>query len=176
MSATARNLVPKESDADSQADSLLARPLLRVRGNHAGFSVVELLIVLAIVGTLAGVGFVFGRQILQGQENRSAINTVQQSVWQGATAAASRGITAELFRNGRVLQVRNQATSAVIRSFELPPDVVFNLPDGASLVFTPPGKIDLGSMANLPSLTLQANGKTYSLQVSLIGEVKVELQ
>ncbi|MBW7929664.1 MAG: prepilin-type N-terminal cleavage/methylation domain-containing protein, partial [Fimbriimonadaceae bacterium] len=76
-----------------------------------GFSLSEILIVLAIVGTLAGVGFVFGRQILQGQQNRSAINTVQQSVWQGATAAASRGITAELFRNGRVLQVRNQATS-----------------------------------------------------------------
>lgn len=152
------------------------RPTRTGSTGAGGFSVVELLIAVAIIGVLAGVGFVSGRQILQGQQNRSAINTIQQSVWQGATAAASRGITAELFRNGRVLQVRNQATSAVIRSFELPPDVVFNLPDGASLVFTPPGKIDLGSMANLPSLTLQANGKTYSLQVSLIGEVKVELQ
>jgi len=150
----------------------------RVRGasSQAGFSLVELLIVIAIVGVLAGIGFVSGRSILQGRQNRAAINTIQQSVWQGATAAASRGLTAELYRNGRVIQVRNQATGAVIRSFELPADVAFSLPDGPTLVFTPPGKIDLSSLVNLPELTLEANGDQYTLQISLIGEVKVELQ
>lgn len=129
---------------------------------------------MAIMGTLAGVAFVSGRQILRGQQSRSAINTIQQSVWQGATAAASRGITAELFRAGNDIQVRNLATSAVIRRFELPADVTFNLPEGQSLIFTPPGKVDSDSLADLPDLTLEANGVNYTMKISLIGEVKME--
>lgn len=139
-----------------------------------GFTFLELLVVMAIIGVLAGLGFVSGRQILRGQQNRSAINTIQQAVWQGATAAASRGITAELYRDGRTLAIRDKADSRVIRDFELPADVQFSLPAGASLVFTPPGKVDLASLENLPALTLNTNGQAYTMKVSLIGEVKME--
>ncbi len=145
------------------------------RRSAAGFTLIELLIVMAILGAISGVAFVSGRQILRGQQEQAAINTVQQSIWQGATAAASRGIRAELFRNGTTIQVRNSADLSVIRAFDLPANVTFNLPEGVSLLFTPPGKIDIASLDALPKpLTLVANDRTYELQISLIGEVKAE--
>ncbi len=145
----------------------------------SGFTIIEMLIVLAIIGVLAGVAFISGRQVLRGQQDRSAVNTIQQSVWQGATAAASRGIRAVLNRNGMVLEIRelndDGTMEAPLRTFELPADVVFNLPQGKTLVFTPPGKVDEAALGALPSpLTLSTNGRDYVVTVSLIGEVKVE--
>jgi len=129
---------------------------------------------LAIVGTLAGIGFVSGRQILRGQQNRSALVTLQQSIWQGATAAAAHGVPTELVRNGNHLTVQPVGGGSAFRTFELPATVTTNLPEGASLVFTPPGRIDPATLQALPDpLTLDANGVGYRLEISLIGEVRL---
>lgn len=145
------------------------------RARAAGFTLIELLMVLAIAGLLGGIGFVSGRAIVRGQQSRSGLNSLQQSVWQGATAAASRGIRTELVRAGPELRIRNADNGAVLRTFELPDGVSTNLPQGTSLVFTPPGKVDAGTLAALPEpLTVTANGTVYTVTVSLIGEVDLE--
>jgi prepilin-type N-terminal cleavage/methylation domain-containing protein len=147
-------------------------------GHRKGFTLIEVLIVLAIIGVLSGIGFISGRRVLRGQQDRSAVNTLQQSVWQGATVAASRGIRTVLYRDANDLQVRavndDGTTGDVIRTFSLPDGVATNLPATESLVFTPPGKVEPSTLASLPDpLTLVANGTTYDVSISLIGEVKV---
>src|SRR5690606_4093652 len=83
-----------------------------------------------------------GRPVVQGQEAAAAVRTVQQSVWQGATAAASRGVETTLVLAGRNLEVRNAETGVLIRRYELPVDASLNASDGSLLTFTPPGKVD----------------------------------
>lgn len=139
---------------------------------RAGFSLIELLILLAILGLIAGVIALNGRRVLAGQQQKAAIESVRQSVWNGATAAASRGKTMELYRTATALEVRDG--KAVLQTFALPASVTTNLPMGQVLLFTPPGEVDPATLQALPSpLTMTVNGRTYTLQVSLIGEVKV---
>lgn len=141
---------------------------------HAGFSIIELLILLAILGLIAGVIAVNGRRVLAGQQEKAALTSVRQSVWEGATAAASRGVSTELVRTPSGLEVREAGSATPLRTFDIPSSVTTNMPMGQVLTFTPPGRVDLASLQALPSpLTLTVNGHTFKLQVSLIGEVKV---
>lgn len=144
------------------------------RSGSAGFTLLEILIVLAIIAIIAGIAVMNGRPIVQGQEGAAAIRTMQQSVWQGATMAASRGVRTVLVLNGANLEVRNAVTNDLIRSFELPDQASLNVPDGTLLAFTPPGKVDEATLGSLPSpLTITSNDNVYDLQISLIGEVRV---
>ncbi|MEJ2289090.1 MAG: hypothetical protein P8Y02_10700 [Deinococcales bacterium] len=140
----------------------------------AAFSVVELLILLAILGIIAGVIAVNGRHVLAGQQEKAALTSVRQSVWEGATAAAARGATTELVRTSDALVVQEVGSSTPLRTFSIPSTVTTNLPMGQVLQFTPPGRVDLATLQALPSpLTLTVNGHTFKLQISVIGEVKV---
>ncbi len=139
-----------------------------------GFSLLELLIVLAILGIAFSLAAIGGRGILQRSAERSAVGTVQQAVWQGATIAAARGFRTELVRDGTVLNVRRLADGEVLRSFELDPGATLNLDDGQVLVFTPPGSVLESSLDALPDpVTVVAAGDSYELEISLIGEVRV---
>jgi len=139
-----------------------------------GFSLLEMLILLAILGLVAGVVAVSGRRVAAGQQQRAALTSVRQSVWEGATAAAARGVATELVRTATGLVVREAGSGKVLRSFDIPSAATTNMPMGQVLLFTPPGRVDLASLQALPSpLTLTVNGHTFGLQVSLIGEVKV---
>lgn len=141
-----------------------------------GFSIIELLIVLAIIGVIGGIVVMSGRPIVRGQEARAAVHSVQQSVWQGATMAASRGTPMVLVLSGRDLEVRNATTNAVVRTFELPVGSTLSVGQGTVLEFTPPGKVLASSLATLTDggpFSLTVNGETTVLCVSLIGEVRV---
>ncbi len=157
----------------------MAEPTIRppgVRHRSGGFSVLELLILVAILGVIAAVLAINGRRVLGGQQELSAINTVRQSVWEGATAAASRGTEVELKRNGSTLELYDVGAGGTtpFRTFDLPGSVTTNLPSGQVLRFTPPGRVELSTLSALPSnLTLTANGHTYSFEISVIGEVRV---
>jgi len=152
-----------------------------MRSNRA-FSLLELLIVLAIIGVVAGLGFLNGRRIAERQSAQGALATIQQSIWQGATAAAARGATVELVRAGNdfTLQLRRpDVDPEVLRTFEIPDDAITNLGGEGGLVlrFLPPGKVDLDTLQGLPeTITFQTDSSSYVLRVSMIGEVIAEAQ
>lgn len=142
-----------------------------------GITVLELLIVVAILGILAGLVAINGRRVLQGQEERAAITSIQQTVWQGATAAAARGVVVRLTRSGDEFVLADTGSGAVLKRFELPRNVSSNWPDGQVLDFTPPGKVDVDTLDDLPDpLTVTTSTRTTNLTVSLIGEVRAEVQ
>lgn len=140
----------------------------------AGVSIVEVLIAMVIIGIVAVIAIPDLRAVLTGREDQAAIQSIQQTVWQGATAAAARGVVVTLTRTGNTFVLRNTATNAELKRFALPSGVTSNWPQGTPLVFTPPGKVDSASMVDFPSiLTVTAKGKSTRLQISLIGEVRV---
>jgi len=138
-----------------------------------GLTIVELIIVMAIIGIVAAIAIPSLRSILTGQEDKAAIQSIQQTVWQGATAASARGVVVTLTRTGNTFVLRNTETNAELKRFVLPNGVSSNWPTGTALVFTPPGKIEASSLSDMPSpLTVTAKGKSTTLQISLIGEVR----
>jgi len=147
-----------------------------VRSSGAsGFTLLELLVVIAIIGIVAGIAVMAGRPVVRAQAEEAAFRTLQQSVWQGATMAASRGVRTQLTYAGSTLTVVNQTSGETIRTFDLPEAASLNVPSGTTLLeFTPPGKVDLASLAALPNpFTISSNGRTQDVQVSLIGEVRL---
>lgn len=142
--------------------------------SRAGLTILELLTVLAILGIVASIGVVNGRGVLAGRQERSALASIQQSVWQGATAASARGRDVRLVREGRTIRVEEVASGAWIRTEELAAGVETNLPEGTVLTFTPPGRITTTSLdalyAGEPPY-VRTSAATYRLRISLIGEV-----
>ncbi|WP_170159661.1 hypothetical protein [Calidithermus terrae] len=137
-------------------------------------TLIELLLVIALIGIVLGIMAVSGRRMLGNQEAKAGLNSVRQIVWQGATAAASRGQRLDLVRVGRRLQVQTQETTPrVIRSVDLTAALSAQLPNGTWFSFTPPGKVIFPTGFTQP-LNVTVNGRSYSLSFSLIGEVKVQ--
>lgn len=137
-----------------------------------GVTVIELLVIVAIVGIMLSIGVFSGRQALVQRQEIAAVNTLRQSIWQGATAASSRGQTVVLHRNGRILELRSD--SGIVRRDELPSGVSTNLPQGVVLEFSPPGKVVEDSLLDLLEIQprVSAGGKTFVLEISVIGEVR----
>ncbi|WP_027892944.1 prepilin-type N-terminal cleavage/methylation domain-containing protein [Calidithermus chliarophilus] len=139
-----------------------------------GLTLIELLLVIALIGIVLGVMAVSSRRMLGNQEAKAGLNSVRQIVWQGATAAASRGQRLDLVRVGRRLQVQTQeSTPRVIRSVDLTAALSAQLPNGTWFSFTPPGKVIFPTGFAQP-VNVTVNGRSYSLSFSLIGEVKVQ--
>ena len=142
-----------------------------MRRKSEGITILELVIVLAIIGILGGIAVVSGSTIARRQAAHGAIATFQQSVWQGATAAASRGLTVELIRSGGQLQLVNTANDTVLRRFDLPNGVDIPV-ENPILRFLPPGKVDRDTLPE--EFVIDTGEGRYTLQISIIGEVRSE--
>ena len=134
-----------------------------------GLSLIEMLVILAILGIIATVAVVGSRDILRKQENRAAVTTIKQIFWQSATAAASRGDILQLASIGKQLVLFDGAGDE-FRRIDLPKDV--SLPDFSReevATFSPTGRVDLAA----PNpLRVKVDSDFVLLEVSLIGEVR----
>jgi prepilin-type N-terminal cleavage/methylation domain-containing protein len=138
---------------------------------RSGFTLLEIIAVLAIIGVTFTIGAIGSRAILRGQEFSATLRSIKQLFWQGATIASSRSINLELVRTGSTLQVRRIGTTTVYRTVTLPTGFTSNLPDGQLATFTPPGKVTMATSISNP-FTASFNNSTYQLTVTQIGEVK----
>lgn len=140
--------------------------------SQQGVTLVEMLVILAILGVLLGLFIYLGRGALDTQQEKAAIRSIQQSVWQGASGASARGRNTELKLVGKRIEVREVGTGRLIRTEDLPAGVTTDLP---TLVFTPPGKISADSFALVENgISVTSKDGTTKLVVSIIGEVMVE--
>ncbi len=143
-------------------------------GPSQGFTLLEFLVVMAILGIAAGIGIAQFRNLGQRQQAAATVDQIRQLFWQGATAAASRGGTNFLLvRSGNTLRVESQVNGSVLRSVTLPSGVTCSLSEGTLATFTSPGKVNFSS--SFPAnrqFTVSANGRTYTLTATLIGEVR----
>src|SRR5690606_16534078 len=113
-----------------------------MRRRDTGITVLELLVVVAILAVVLGICVINGRAIAQRQAAHGAIATFQQSVWHGSTLAASRGLTVELNRTASVLSLVDVGSQRVLLRYDLPPGVVIPN-ENPILSFTQPGKVEL---------------------------------
>lgn len=142
-----------------------------MKNTKQGFTMLELIMVMAILGITFTIGAVGSRSILQRQEFSATLRSIKQLFWQGATIASSRSLNLELVRSGNTLTLRRTGTTTTYRTVTLPTGFTFSLSDGTLANFTPPGKVNMaGSLSN--QFTASFKSETYQLTVSQIGEVK----
>lgn len=142
-----------------------------------GFSLLELLVVVALVAVFASVTFVSGRRVMQSQDELAAISIMKQSLIRAATAATSRGKEMELSHNNSVISLKESLSQKEVQRFDLPKNSQLNLSSGSFLVFRENGQIHPASLNALPQpLILSTHSKSYTLSISLIGEMKAEPQ
>lgn len=145
-----------------------------MRLRNAGMSVLELLIVLGIFAIIVGIGWFGGSALSRRTAAEGAVATFQQSVWQGATAAAARGLVVDLVRTDAQLLLINVNTDEVLRAYDFPAEATISV-ENPILRFLPPGKVDLEGPNALPEdLVITSGDRSYQLDVSLIGEVRAE--
>ncbi|MCA9840072.1 MAG: type II secretion system protein [Trueperaceae bacterium] len=141
---------------------------------RSGFTMLELLIAMTILGVIFSVGGISAYTILKRSQENSSLNSIQHSIWQAAGLSSSRGIVTTIVKSGQTLSVKNESSGATLRSFKLADGVQTNFPEGEVMRFLPPGEISEESYQNLPSpITLSTSNGNYTMLVSVIGEAKV---
>lgn len=139
-----------------------------------GFSVIELLVVLAVLAVIFAIGAFNGRRTLLSQEQAAFLRSLQGLFWEAATEAASRGENLVLhFTGQRLGEADGRYGSPRLGP---PPGVSLSLTPGVVAQFTPPGKVadqDGRNLLQPLSFTATVGSKTYTYTVSLIGETEV---
>jgi len=136
----------------------------------AGFTLLELLIVLAVLGLALGLLAMGVSRIQSDEADRAAIETFQLALLDAAGAASARGASLTIHWLGDELVVREDAD--VVRRWPFPADTQTTLEPDELVTFTPSGRIE--SLADLPDpLSFTWRGETRTLAVSLVGQSQV---
>ncbi len=144
-----------------------------------GFTLLELLVVIAVLAIVLALTAFQSRKIEAHQTESAFYASLERLFWEASTAAASRGRTLVLRRDGDRLIVRlRTAPRTIIRELEIPEGVEVALPEGSLAVFTPPGRVRFRPAfpraCQGPSFTVTTGqGTERCYRVSLIGEVEV---
>jgi type II secretory pathway pseudopilin PulG len=138
------------------------------RRRRSAITLLELLVVLAVVAIAAGIAAMGWRGLTQREEARAALVSLRHALWQGATSAAARGSTLTLSWDGDEL-VLFDPDDAVVRRWDFASTVPTSLEPGPLAAFMPPGRL-----ATVPEpFTVEVNGRVATVEVSLIGETEV---
>ena len=148
--------------------------------SKSAFSLIEILIVVAIVGILAMVGFVSSSNIKVKQEEHAAVEMLRQSVAFAASSSGAKGERLRLvFDDSANTLLLKDANNAVLEQYKFPNSVTTDLDNGDMLEFTPLGWVDSASLSGsdgFPNpIQLSTADKTYNITISLIAEVKAEV-
>jgi len=134
-----------------------------------GFSLIEILVVIAILSVFASLTFVSGRRVMQSQDQLAAISILKQSLIRASLSANAKGKQLELKQTGSSIKLIDGTKT--LEQFDLPQGFSVNWPD---LVFRESGLIDVTSLGS-NTILLQGPQQTYELKISLIAEMKAEL-
>lgn len=149
---------------------------------QSGFSMIEIMLVVAIVGIIASIGFVQGRRLLNKQTESSTITAITQTLARGSSAASARGEEVILRKSGNQLfLVRGTDSFGFV---DIPASATLKTKAGVALAanidllsYSPKGLIDATDIANnFSPLQLITADKSYKLTASIIGDMKVETQ
>ena len=143
--------------------------------SHSGFSLLEVLVVIAIFGLFASLTMVSAARVMKNQDELASVSIIKQSLTSATSAASSRGKTLDLMVQGTNLILQEHISGNKVRQFDLPKQTSLNVSDGLFVQITSAGRIEPSSLAALPSsLELSVKGVKYALSISLIGELKAE--
>ncbi len=141
--------------------------------NRRGFTLLELLLVLALIGVTLSLGAMSLQNTMARERARGAVSDLKQAVWGGASFAASRGERYSLvFDGAKTVKLVRSRDQRVVRTVELPDSVTLNEPAGVLMSFTSPGMVVFNPRVGR-YLDLTVDGEAKKLEVSKIGEVRV---
>lgn len=147
-----------------------------MRSRTNGFSLVELLAVILIVGVVLSIALFNARGIREGEAARGTATAFQQMLWQAGTAASARFEPVVLSRQGSKFVLQGQTSQEVIRSEEIPVTVSTTFPTDKTLLFIPSGRIDSASFAAINSpITIKGSKITYTVNFTVIGDSDVRV-
>ena len=145
--------------------------------NHKGFTLVELMIVIAIASVLAGIGVWYAVGVAPAYRLRGAMSLVQGDLYTAKVRAAknNRQFKVVFTTNGYQVQCGTSGSGSftldaveISRAFSDYPGVTVKTDTTANPVFSPRGT------STAVTITLQnTNGDTKAFTISIAGRIKV---
>ncbi len=143
--------------------------------NRRGFTIIELIIVLSVLGTLILIGYPTLAVTLEKQNVRSARDVVAQMHGRARQSAISRGTRTTLrLTSGSLLITAAHPVTGALDTVTTPRDVVADYgvaftTTRDSLVFDPRG---MGTEGSNTVIVVSKAGYSDSLQISAIGRLR----
>lgn len=145
--------------------------------SQKGFTFIELLVTLAIVGILAGVGGVTIHNLIADQDQTATPYVITSLVTASTAYARAHQIPLAIVRSSDVLQTTDISTSAPLTgySIQLPLNTSSDMPQGTVWFISSTGLVSLP--AGIPiAYTFTAPRHTYLIRVAADGSSLIQEQ
>lgn len=145
-----------------------------MRDHTSGYSLLEILIVIAIAGILMFAGLTAVRRVQTGGEENGFITNLSLSIKSSAAFASSRRERVIMTRAGNRINFVNAAGLNIDdnNGLAIPQSVTTSIPEGNALIFGANGTVVAPSPP--PTYTASTTDRIWSIKISLIGDTKIE--